>query len=403
MKKQTITYRWTEKNLSPQESAILHTLFSKDALLVYLAVSGWPDSMYLAQLVFDTFFTNGLDMSRIVILYADHRTVYMPSLFDSLCSYFSPLTVVGCSFVAWWKGTETSWRKQRQIFFSSHLQRTGGILCTGHNLTDHIETTLLNLQRGTQRRGLLNMQYQETTSCTSKANEIVSYTHLRPLLVYTKQTILQWCDQYMIPYRIDSSNGDTRATQRNALRKKYQTTHLPPKTISQRLKFYTRLASTVSSNYPTPQKTTFPVTHFPPWFSVPVPQSRHELSCLLSRQKLYNWVTRAFLDELFQFLTTATTGYRYVRGWWICLAFKKVYFFPATSKTPFWKTPSETSLSVPPTSAARLPQPWDRYHGKLFSKRLSKKGVPFFVRPFVPVVAKWKEIIQFELMKGFLG
>lgn len=396
-----LSYKWTEKYLSPKEGKILNSLFQKDILPIYIALSGWPDSMCLVQLIFDIFFTNSLDMSRIVILYADHRTTYMPSLFEYFTTYFSPFSIVGCSLLPHIKSSETEWRKQRQDFFLSHMSHTWWILCTGHNLTDRIETTLLNLQRGTQKRGLINMQFIQSKYIWWREQKNNQYIHVRPLLGWSKHTTKEICDFFSIPYWIDNSNTDWTKTVRNALRKKFSTDYLPQKVVQQRTHIFSHLEQTTHLNY---KQNVIPFTlfshpQFPSGCMTPLPQSRHELSCLLSRQKLYNWVTKAFLDDLFTFLTTAKVGYRYVRGTRICLAQKKLYFFPATTKTPFWKITKSTTLWKILPQQKRLPQTWDRYHGKLFSKRLSKKWVPFFVRPFIPVVAEWKEIISFEISK----
>ncbi len=55
--------------------------------------------------------------------------------------------MIGCSLLPGNGGTETNRRKMRKQFFENHLNRTGGVLCTGHTLTDRIETTFLNLER----------------------------------------------------------------------------------------------------------------------------------------------------------------------------------------------------------------------------------------------------------------
>lgn len=384
-----IKYKWAESTLSIQERAFLKDVFTNNTLPVYIAVSGWPDSMWLAQVIFDTFLTNSLDMSRLVILYMDHRTEHMPSLYDWCCRYFADLQVIGCSLLPLPRPSETKRRKSRKAFFENHLHRTGGILCTGHTLTDRIETTFLNLERWCRLRWLLNMQFH---------NKHNTATYLRPLLTLPKYLTQQYCTTYSIPYRIDPTNKHTSFTKRNLIRARFQTEYIPQHVVQQRNNMYTYGEHIFNTYIPicTPVSITTSQGNIT-WFSTKLPQSRHELSCLLSIQKLYSWVSQAFLDELFTFLTTAHSGYRYVRGWWICLAFKKLYFFPATSKTPFWKTMQKLPVWISLLRDSRLPQSGDRYHGKFFSKWLSKKWVPFFVRPFVPVVAEGREIISFEI------
>ncbi len=390
-----ISYKWTEHTLSNTERVVLLDLFTKDTLPVYIAVSGGPDSMCLSQLIFDTFFTNSLDMSRIVILYLDHRTAHMPELYSWFTTYFSWLQVIGCSLLSGNKSTETTRRKTRKQFFENHLNRTGGILCTGHTLTDRIETTFLNLERWCRMRWLLNMHL---------ISQHDTYVHIRPLLSLPKYLTQTYCNTHSIPYRIDPSNKQTTLTRRNSLRDRFQTEYLPASVAQQRQHMYSSGEKLLTTFTPLFEPIIINTLQGKiSWYKTQLPKNRHELSCLLSRQKLYNWVTKAFLDELFTFLTSATVGYRYVRGTWICLAKKHLYFFPATSKTPFWKTNTNHSLWILSPKESRLPQPGDRYHGKLFSKWLSKKWVPFFVRPFVPVVTKWNEITSYEILNVSKG
>ena len=73
-----------------------------------------------------------------------------------------------------------------------------------HNLNDNIETFLINLTRGTGISGLSGIR---------KTRDRV----IRPLLFATRKSIENYCREYMIEYREDRSNAETKYT-RNKIR-----------------------------------------------------------------------------------------------------------------------------------------------------------------------------------------
>jgi tRNA(Ile)-lysidine synthase TilS/MesJ len=106
------------------------------------------------------------------------------------------------------------------------------VLIIGHNLTDRIETSLMNMRRGCQVRGFVNMKVQEGKKWSKSGQKVVKdqilHTHypslvtryhfLRPLLQYSKKQVQEYCDEHKIPYMIDASNADITVSQRNRIR-----------------------------------------------------------------------------------------------------------------------------------------------------------------------------------------
>lgn len=78
--------------------------------------------MALAQLIFDSFYTNSLDLSRLVILYVDHGTGLVPVTHGWLQTYFGSLPVVSFCVSKNTKKTETTMRLARRQFFLQQLQ-----------------------------------------------------------------------------------------------------------------------------------------------------------------------------------------------------------------------------------------------------------------------------------------
>ncbi len=100
---------------------------------------------------------------------------------------------------------EMAARRLRYAWFEEVIQTTGiQILCVAHHLNDNVETTLLNLTRGTGIRGLTGMAQH--------------HKHIvRPMLTLTRQEIEDFLEEESIEFVTDHTNTDTRF-RRNKIR-----------------------------------------------------------------------------------------------------------------------------------------------------------------------------------------
>lgn len=100
---------------------------------------------------------------------------------------------------------EMAARRLRYAWFEEVIQTTGiQILCVAHHLNDNVETTLLNLTRGTGIRGLTGMAQH--------------HKHIvRPMLTLTRQEIEDFLKEESIEFVTDHTNTDTRF-RRNKIR-----------------------------------------------------------------------------------------------------------------------------------------------------------------------------------------
>ena len=100
---------------------------------------------------------------------------------------------------------EMAARRLRYAWFEEVIQTTGiQILCVAHHLNDNVETTLLNLTRGTGIRGLTGMAQH--------------HKHIvRPMLTLTRQEIEDFLKEQSIEFVTDHTNTDTRF-RRNKIR-----------------------------------------------------------------------------------------------------------------------------------------------------------------------------------------
>lgn len=93
--------------------------------------------------------------------------------------------------------SEATARKARYGFLNTLRQAAGAdAIVTAHHQDDVLETALINLMRGTHRRGL--------SSLVSTADVV------RPLLSVPKQELYAYASENGITWREDSTNADTR-------------------------------------------------------------------------------------------------------------------------------------------------------------------------------------------------
>ncbi len=96
-------------------------------------------------------------------------------------------------------------REIRYSWWKDLVEQHGfAAVATGHHLDDHIETTLLNLLRGTGFKGLTGIPSQRDL-------------YIRPMLDVTRSMIESYATTNGIPFRLDQSN-ESDAYQRNRLR-----------------------------------------------------------------------------------------------------------------------------------------------------------------------------------------
>ncbi len=96
-------------------------------------------------------------------------------------------------------------RELRYSWFAELLNdHSYDLVATAHNKNDSVETFFLNLSRGTGIRGL--------SGIPARNGKII-----RPLLLASRQEIIEYCNQQQIKFRQDASNLETKY-QRNKIR-----------------------------------------------------------------------------------------------------------------------------------------------------------------------------------------
>ena len=88
-------------------------------------------------------------------------------------------------------------RDERYAFYKELIQTYDAeAVLLAHHLDDHLETYLMQMQRRSTPQYFGISEHACIMDCQI----------IRPLLMYTKQELLNYCDEYHIPYGIDESN-----------------------------------------------------------------------------------------------------------------------------------------------------------------------------------------------------
>ncbi len=181
---------------------------------VLVAVSGGPDSVFLLYCLLKLSPRYKLQLAIAHLNHmlrgneSDKDEVFVKKLAEEFkLPYFGGRIDVKSYAKSKKLNLEDAARELRYRFLEEKLAEwNGDLIATGHTLSDSVETFFLNLLRGTDLSGLKGI--------SPKLGKVI-----RPLILVTRDEILQYLRDKNIPFRIDSSNYDTTLS-RNYLRHK---------------------------------------------------------------------------------------------------------------------------------------------------------------------------------------
>ncbi len=373
---------------------------------VYLWVSWWPDSMFLFYIIDKFFEKRSLDKKNIYILHYNHNfrkeSAYEK---ETLEEYFYNYNFIVWEYL-WNNYDESSLRKARYDFFKSKIEKNW-ILFLWHNLTDRIETSILNMLRGCDINWFLNMKK------LSENNNIII---ARPLLSIEKSKITELCDILSIKYFLDKTNDDSSVSNRNFIRNNIikELSSLSNKSSTWYDMFFSsfdNIYSKIEESY-LDKSNLFKIIR-----SVSLPDfveydflyeididlsSSESIVALLKEYWAYKNVTKRQILELYNFFSNSYSWYKYLSWFYLFKAHSKFYI--ARWKDRFWDLNSFEFTSINKTWEydffgyyvfvdkefigwkLRFPQSWDYYNSKTLNTYFKKNNIPFFVRNFVPVI-----------------
>lgn len=166
-----------------------------------VAVSGGVDSMVLLDML-----VHRPDL-RLIVAHFDHGIRHDSELDRRLVQEIAGKHRLPFVYDEGHLGPDTNEavaRKARYNFLHRVLEVTGArAIVTAHHLDDALETAILNILRGTGRKGLASLQTTDKIA--------------RPLLHVSKKQILDYAKDHDVQWREDTTNQDLRYT-RNYIR-----------------------------------------------------------------------------------------------------------------------------------------------------------------------------------------
>ncbi len=159
-----------------------------------VAVSGGVDSVVLLDLL------AGVPNLKLLVAHFDHGIRPESKLDRQLAQKLARGYGLPFIYDEGRLGPGTSEEKARnaRYAFLHKVRRTAGAkaLITAHHQDDLIETAIINMLRGTGRKGLSSLRSQEKV--------------IRPLLGVSKKDLIKWADAKKLNWREDSTNQDIR-------------------------------------------------------------------------------------------------------------------------------------------------------------------------------------------------
>lgn len=388
---------------------------------ITVAVSWGADSILTATIVYQFFIQQKYSISNLFFIHCNHNTRPGNTKDEAFIRDFFKGTQLNISTrKSKEKSNEAKLRERRYNEFKKHIKKykTEKIIFW-HNLTDRIESTFLNLLRGSNINGFLAMKVQEDDHHLLPKTQI-----LRPILWLTKQDVTAMCKKNKIPFVTDPSNKDTTTSLRNKLRNK----------VLPELYKLANKQTTTTNSYIDSMKNIYEQlenTHKEKTISLKkIPQSPHRnatfayqriihtqdinnenIMQIMKQLHISNNTTTALLNEISKFLRTKTSGYKYVNKTYFFKAHGNIYIISApklfrektidSSKkiTTLGKiTRGKTTYTIDKKeyigTTIRYAKPWDSYKKKTRNEWCINQKIPIFRRKFTAILVKKNQIIK---------
>ncbi len=170
-----------------------------------VAVSGGVDSMALLHMLHST--NKGPKHWRLTVAHFDHGmrpdSIVDRQLVQATARHYGFPFVYDRTVLGEGASEDIARRARYEFLHKVRASSGAGSIITAHHQDDMLETAILNLIRGTGRRGLTSL----------KSTDIIK----RPLLHLTKQDLINYARANKLKWREDSTNVDPRYL-RNHLR-----------------------------------------------------------------------------------------------------------------------------------------------------------------------------------------
>ena len=369
---------------------IFKSQISSDSTII-LALSGWVDSTILFHLLLSYVWTGSIKKEQLVVVHMNHKSRKKSDNEEVIIKDYCTSHWIVCiqSSYLGKKKNETSWRKARVNFFENVIWWNWEwvVFMTGHHLDDRIETSIMNTERGAWIRGKLNMSTVRNKLIRNKYRDILQYVHLRPLLWWRKEKIMEVATTHNVFFLEDISNQDSSLTPRNSLRKKISTWK------SWSIQHWIDLYQVNEKKSQAPlivKKLKAPRNNVDEYYRVWIVDSIEWVQELLDFMWVYRNISSWLLEELISFMTK-TSGFKYLHGRYVFRSHGDTYIIK--SKNKFRLDDSLLPISQDIDGVVRRNTSWDTRKKKRYKKFLINQKIPVFLRNQLPVVEKNGELV----------
>ena len=386
-----------------------------------VAVSGWPDSMLSSIVMYQFFLGKNISFDNLFFVHCNHKTRKETDDEEKfICSFFDGFNLDVCTYSGTDKG-ESSLREWRYMEFNEIIKKNKiDYLVTGHNLTDRIESTFMNMCRGAWLNGFLSMKFLDQNNLIDWAKII------RPLLGLSKKNIEKICSDLQIPFVVDNSNFDQNTSFRNKIRLSIlpQLAEISNKNDGVSCSFFDSMKQIYDDienqkgdldawTFVEIKKSPYRNADFaflwdiPFWFI-----DENVLLYVFRKFNVYLDVTKRTLDDFLHFFHRAEQGYKYLNWVYFFISNGRIYIIKAKQNfwekyiekeiiidkmwiVEIWKNIVDIDLNNFVWKTLRYPKIWDKMWSKSWWKYCINKKIPIFWRNFVPVVVDWSEILKY--------
>lgn len=387
---------------------------------IMVAVSGGADSILTASLLYNFFVKNKYDIQNLYFMHCNHQVRTGNATDEAfIIKFFEGTQLIVAKRTSKKSGTETELRNWRYGEFKKQIKINNiDQLVFGHNLTDRIESTFLNLLRWANLNGFVAMQTQET-------HHLLPWIQvLRPILTLTKNEITHICKQNEIAFVTDPTNIDTTTSLRNKLRNKilpelYKIANKQTTTTNSFIESMKHIYEQLENSFQQKSIILNPIhqsSHRNAKFAYQRIIEPKEVTSewILQAMKTLdssNNITTPLLKERTKFLQENESGYKYFNKTYLFKSHGKIYFISAP--TFFWQktiVPAEKISKLGDINqegqtyeinkkeylwaTLRFPKKGDMYKKKTRNEWCINQKIPIFRRNFIPIVVKKNQIIH---------
>jgi len=392
---------------------------------VLLTVSGWPDSMFSSCLIYDFFLKNKFKTSNLTFIHCNHKTRRECNSEQRFVEKFFKWTNLKVVINSSKSKSESERRKRRYWQFTKIKSK---IIVFGHNQTDRIESTFLNLLRWADLNWFISMDFVQD-------HHLLPWKKIiRPLIWLNKNYITNLCRKNLVPFVQDASNLDPKISLRNRLRNNifpqlFKLSHKTSEDSNTFLysfqKVYDSIDKLKNNDTCLPvgmEKLDLIDISTSPHWKAKFAYKRHtsqkninsdEIIQLLNQLWIYQNIKTSTIQEITKFLQKSSQWYKYLNWTYFFVSHSIIYIIWAPKF--FWEKQIDKSHTITKLwkinfdwkiieimdkgwiwMTLRYPQSWDKFKNKTWNSRCINAKIPIFRRNFTPIIVKKNKVYQVQ-------